>query len=71
MYTHLKRLPLLLLHGADVAEVPVLRNGFQRDPCAQRLFLCLDAWLLLPRRLLELLLEVPHLLHKVQCVRLR
>lgn len=46
LYTHLKRLPLLLLHGADVAEVPVLRRGFLEDPHAQKLFFYTqDAWL--------------------------
>ena len=59
MYTHLERLPLLLLHGADVAEVPLLRRGLQKDPRAQELVLYTqDAWLSPLSRLDQLLLEV-------------
>lgn len=46
MYTHLERLPLLLLDSADVADVPVLRRGFQKDPSSKKLFLYTqDTWL--------------------------
>lgn len=38
-YTHLKGLPLLLLDGADVAEVPLLRRVFLKEPHAQKLIL--------------------------------
>lgn len=35
MYTHLKCFPLLLLNGANVTDVPVMRRGFLKPPHAQ------------------------------------
>lgn len=60
-FTHLECFPLLLLHAANVAKVPLLRRGCLQEPHTMEIIL--QTRLLSLGRLVQLLLKIPQLLH--------